>query len=106
MSTKQERLVKERGKSYGPPLPSLRNIGRAWQALLSSHYRLNLPEPPPYVVSLMILAMKNVRAAQPTPHHQDNYDDGFNYLKFAEESSDPKKYELMEDDEYIEPSQL
>lgn len=76
--------VAERGKVYGAPLPSHRNIGLSWTGLLQQHYGIEFDHPiPPELVAQMMVVFKMQRAAR--VFHADNYVDGMAYMGFAEE---------------------
>lgn len=81
--TPVKELMKERGKVYGEPHLSHKNIGLSWTGLLQQHYGIVLDHPiPDYVVELMMVAFKVHRSAR--VFHEDNYRDLEAYAKFAE----------------------
>lgn len=76
--------IAERGKVYGDPYQSHRNIGLAWAALIQQHYGIVLDYPlPASLVAQMMVAFKIQRAAR--VFHADNYIDLAAYARFAEE---------------------
>lgn len=78
-------ILGERGASYGPVGLNQGVLGKAWTAILESHYQIKLPHDiPAHVASLMMVSLKQLRAANPFKFNQDNYDDGHNYLTIAE----------------------
>ena len=75
--------IQERGKIYGEPHHSHRNIGLAWTGLIQQHYGITLEHPlPDFVVELMMSAFKIHRSAR--VYHPDNYVDLRAYAAFAE----------------------
>lgn len=75
--------IQERGKIYGEPHHSHRNIGLAWTGLIQQHYGITLEHPlPDFVVELMMSSFKIHRSAR--VFHQDNYVDLRAYSAFAE----------------------
>lgn len=82
---KDEEIVQERSKHYGPPDVMMSNIGTVWSAILSQHRGQNIEPIPNDVVALMLAAFKIIRTANNAPYHEDNYIDARNYLKFAED---------------------
>lgn len=89
-------LQQSRGKSYGPYTPGSRALGMVWAGLLSNHYKKELPPIPPHLVELMMAALKLCRAARPTKHCQDNYDDAFVYTCMANRDALEAALEEME----------
>lgn len=80
-----EELIAERGKVYGPNPFNQETVAQAWKATLESHFQVRLPGPiPGYIVALMMVQLKVLRAACPFQYHQDNYDDLHGYGKIAE----------------------
>lgn len=78
-----QKTIAERGKVYGDPQESHRNIGLAWTALLQQHYGVTLKDPiPAYLVAQMMVVFKINRSAR--VFKKDNYVDGQAYLSFAE----------------------
>jgi hypothetical protein len=78
-----EQTIHERGKVYGEPHHSHRNIGLAWTGLLQQHYGIQLREPiQHWLVELMMVQFKVQRSAR--IYHEDNFRDARVYLKFAE----------------------
>ena len=85
MSDPVHDTIQERGKIYGEPHHSHRNIGLAWTGLIQQHYGITLDHPmPDWLVELMLAAFKIHRAAR--VHHPDNFLDCRAYLGFAEHS--------------------
>jgi hypothetical protein len=79
------RTIAERGKVYGEPHLSHKNIGLAFTGIIQQHYSIELPHPlPASVVELMMVAFKVHRSSR--VYHADNYVDLKAYAKFAEES--------------------
>lgn len=77
-------IVEERGKVYGDPYPSLRNIGLAWTAVIQQHYQIDLPHPiPASRVAMMMAVFKVQRSA--LHYKDDNYIDLKAYAGFAEQ---------------------
>ncbi len=78
--------IEERGKVYGDPYESHKNIGLAWTALLRQAQFL--PDNSSYVipaslVAQMMVVFKMQRSAR--VFKEDNYVDAHAYTKFAEE---------------------
>jgi len=87
MSDIVSETIQERGKVYGEPHHSHRNIGLSWTGLLQQHYGITLPTPiPPHVVELMMVAFKVQRSAR--VFHPDNYVDLRAYAAFAEHAQE------------------
>ena|SRR5688572_11772129 len=84
-----QNIKKERGARYGPPKWNHENIGIIWGGILrSAQYDPETGRVPENIVALMLLGLKVARAAYPKGKiYRDNYDDGHNYLKFAEQFS-------------------
>lgn len=75
--------VDERGKVYGEPHHSHKNIGLAWTGLIQQHYGIVLDHPlPHWLVEQMMVQFKVHRSAR--VFHADNYIDANAYLRFAE----------------------
>ena len=72
---KEIRQAKE--QEYGPFGSNMKNIGKAWTALLGLDYDI-----PGYMVANMYVAAKLIRTS--TKFKQDTYDDATNYLYQAE----------------------
>lgn len=73
----------ERGIVYGPPREFMRNLGFAWTSIIQQHYGITLPHTiPDHVSALMLTSFKVLRSTR--AHKSDNYDDGHNYLSFAD----------------------
>lgn len=84
MSDTVTETIIERGKVYGDPLESHRNIGLAWTALLQQHYGFTFEHPiPPEMVALMMVTFKAQRSAR--VFKADNFIDLHAYARFAEE---------------------
>lgn len=76
--------VAERGKIYGDPYTSHRNIGMAWTAIIQQVYGITLPHPiPASRVAMMMVAFKVQRSA--LHYKDDNYIDLKAYAGFAEQ---------------------
>lgn len=76
-------VVAERGKVYGDPYESHRNIGLTWTALIQQAYGIELPHPmPASLVALMMAAFKVQRSAR--VFKEDNYIDLSAYAGFAQ----------------------
>lgn len=79
-----EETIAERGKVYGGPFESHKNIGMSWTALLQQHYGLTFEKPiPASLVAQMMVCFKMQRSAR--VYKDDNYIDAHAYTKFAEE---------------------
>lgn len=66
-------------------------LGRLWTALLENHFQIELPEPiPAHVVLLMFAAHKIHRACLPWRREPDDYMDAVNYLRLADEAQEPE----------------
>jgi len=84
MSEKLEAIKAERGKVYGDPQLSHENVGLGWTGQVQQHYGIRLDHPlPGWLVCQMMVTFKMQRAAR--VYHEDNYDDGGNYMDFAHE---------------------
>jgi len=86
MSKKQtvDEVVHERGKVYGDPYQSHKNIGLSWTALIQQHYGLDLDHPiPPALAAQMLVVFKVQRSAR--VFKADNYIDAVAYAGFAED---------------------
>lgn len=83
------RIRADRRKLYGESTKkNLEAIGLVWAGMLKHHLNIDIDPLPPHVVSLMHVAVKNLRAITPnTPHYDDNYVDALNYTRFAHEVS-------------------
>lgn len=78
----------ERGKVYGDPETSHRNIGMAWTGILQQHFGITFDHPiPPYVVALMMVMFKAQRSSR--VFKKDNYDDMAVYADFARRFQKP-----------------
>lgn len=90
MKSRLDKIRKERASRYGKFPSNMDALGKMWTAILEHHYRIKFSyQIPTHILALMQAQIKICRAANPSPHHQDNYDDAINYLKLAEESSAP-----------------
>jgi len=58
-------------------------IGRSWGALLSEYTGTRVPDLPGWLVSLLMVALKNHRHALPFRCSNDDAVDGINYFRFA-----------------------
>jgi hypothetical protein len=86
MSKKQtvDEVVNERGKVYGDPYQSHKNIGLSWTALIQQHYGIDLDHPiPPALVAQLMVVFKMNRSA--VVFKADNYIDAAAYAGFAED---------------------
>ncbi len=77
-----EETIAERGKVYGDPYESHKNIGKSWGALLSQHFGREL-EIPASLVAQMMVCFKMQRSAR--VFKEDNYVDAIAYTQFAED---------------------
>lgn len=76
--------IKERGKVYGDPFESHKNIGLCWTGLIQQHYGITLEHTvPPELVAQMMVSFKMQRAAR--VFKADNYLDAHAYTDFAED---------------------
>jgi hypothetical protein len=81
--------IAERGKVYGDPHLSHKNIGLSWTGLIQQHYGIELDHPlPASLVAQMMVCFKMQRATR--VFHADNYVDAHAYARFAEESQQKK----------------
>ena len=77
-------VVEERGKVYGDPYQSHKNIGLSWTAMIQQHYGIDLDHPiPPALVAQMMVVFKMQRSA--VVFKADNYLDAAAYAGFAED---------------------
>ena len=101
---KMKQIEKNRNDTYGSIYGSCDSYGRAWAALLSSHFERNIPAIPAHVVSGMLTIMKLHRDVVPRKYNPDNNIDGLNYQSFMPrmdprnpdvdpESQEPKEFE-------------
>lgn len=82
--------VAERGKIYGNPEESHKNIGLAWTGIIQQHYGINLDHPiPSWLVALMMVQFKAQRAAR--VFHADNFVDLHAYAEFAHDEQSKVK---------------
>lgn len=80
-------IIKERSErnGYGEPRLNHENLGRIWAAMIGQHFGSGVPDLPPYLVALMMSAVKVLRASGKV-YHEDNYDDLAVYAcRFAKE---------------------
>lgn len=76
-------LEEERGKVYGKPRASHRNIGLSWTAIIQQYYGIELPHPiPDHVTAKMMVAFKNQRGLR--VWHPDSGDDLRVYADFGD----------------------
>lgn len=80
----------ERGKMYergpGQHAHGFRQVGRAWSAVLSQWFGFDVPDIPPHIVGLMMVALKTVRASTPIQKRDDDsYVDAHVYADLAYE---------------------
>ena len=81
-------ILEERGKAYETPEGpghGAAQLGRAWASILSDYSGVQVPDIPPRIVLLMMVALKTSRAARPNGYQQDNYIDAIAYLDLAEQ---------------------
>lgn len=69
------------------------NLGKKWTATLNEYFDINFPDIPAHIVCLMLVDLKTCRAAKPFTYRQDDFDDAYNYLHFAQEC-DPKNPDM------------
>lgn len=81
-----------RQSQHGDHTAGHRRLGRAWAAILSDFMQEDLPDLPPHVVELLLVALKVQRAARPFRRSEDDYVDGLNYLQFAARDSKDYRY--------------
>lgn len=86
--TKEDAIRSQRGEVYGDVLFGHIQLGKAWSAILSAHYQIDIDALPPNIVALMLAAMKLARAALPLKFDADTFVDARNYVTFAEECDD------------------
>ena len=87
MTPELKALEEERGRVYGDPLTSHKNIGLSWTGLIQQHFGITLDHPiPPELVALMMTTFKAQRACR--VYKQDNYDDLKVYADFAQRFQD------------------
>jgi len=89
---KEIRQAKE--QEYGPFGSNMKNIGKAWTALLGLDYDI-----PGYMVANMYVAAKLIRTS--AKFKQDTYDDATNYLYQAElmQKVDQAKADYLDEQE-------
>src|SRR5262245_55311702 len=74
LSPEVESVIVKRTESYGDPYEGFTQLARIWTALIESHYKMTLPHPlPPRMSSLMLVALKTLRATS-TPHPDSHVD--------------------------------
>lgn len=96
-----DEIRKERGKQYGPPKLNHDCIAMAWRGVLCARNQNTDLELTAQDVATMMLFLKGVRWSQPFEVSQDSYDDGGNYLRFANEFDDRLKTSPLPDEEAI-----
>lgn len=80
----EQATIEERGKVYGDPYESHKNIGLSWTGLLQQHYGITLPHPlPASLIAQMMTTFKVQRSCR--VYKDDNYLDARVYNGFAEE---------------------
>lgn len=84
-----KKVTKQRGKIYGRPEDSHRNIGLAWAGMIGQHFDINMPPLPSHLVAQMFVVFKMVRATR--VYRRDNYIDAEAYLHFAEQLQPRKR---------------
>lgn len=83
-----QQIVDERGKIYGDVALSHESLGLEWTGLLQQHYGRRFEHPlPGWLVAQMLTMFKVHRAAR--VYHEDNYVDGRNYFRFAQDMQKP-----------------
>ena len=75
----------ERGVVYGDPSIMCRLVAQMWTTILRSHFGEEAQQDiPPYLVGLMMAALKIYRASVPFDRRDDDsYVDLVNYVEFA-----------------------
>lgn len=84
-----KKVTRQRGKIYGRPEDSHRNIGLVWSGMIAQHFDIVLKPLPAYLVAQMFVAFKMVRATR--VYRKDNYIDALAYLQFAEKLQPKRK---------------
>jgi hypothetical protein len=80
---KLEAIMKERGEVYGSIEESFGAIAQGWQAIVDfNNGKINDD-----TVALMMAYLKIIRATR--VYKEDNYDDGMNYFKIANDLKKP-----------------
>lgn len=89
----------ERAGSLGNIDSGATALGRAWGAVLSEHLGRPIPDLPPHVVNLMMVALKTLRAARDVNgvFRFDDYVDGCNYLSFACEQARDRALKIVKE---------
>lgn len=82
LGPEEQAIFDERLPCYGDPIDCHENIGAAWAALLSQHYRVKLASIPADIVALMMVQFKAIRAV--SSYKQDNYQDLKTYAAIAD----------------------
>lgn len=78
-------LLNNRRKIYGPSPFNQDTVGKAWTAVLESHYQIKLPHDiPSHIVALLMTQLKIIRASTPFVRRKDSYDDAHGYIAIAE----------------------
>jgi hypothetical protein len=82
-------IIRDRQRVYGDTYSNHANAGLLFRGILQHHFGINIPEIPPHVVALLVASLKLLRASSPGGEvHQDNYDDGINYLRIARQCAE------------------
>lgn len=92
--------IEDRRKKYGPAEAAHAAFGKVVTALIEQHYGIELDHAiPAHLAALIQVGSKIVRAAAPTPCHEDNYVDGIGYLIIAQEAEQTNEQiiDLMEE---------
>lgn len=88
MKSKLDKIRKAREAAYGSFPENMDALGKMWTGILEHHYRIKLSHQiPVHILALMHAQIKICRAANPSPHLADNYDDCLNYVRMALEAS-------------------
>ena len=98
---KMKQIERNRNDTYGSIYGSCDSYGRAWAAILSSHYERNIPAIPAHVVSAMLAIMKLHRDVVPKKYNPDNHIDGMNYQSFM-----PRMDHRSPDSEFEDPDEF
>ena len=82
-----EKVAQERWEEHGDPTVGHTQLGQIWAGMLGSYLGTRIPDLPPHLVELMMVAQKVHRAARRGPRNPDDYEDARAYLGFAEHDS-------------------
>jgi hypothetical protein len=83
-----ESTLLQRRAQYGETPFTQETDAEIWHGLLQRHFQIKLPPLSPYMVPLMMTAIKIARAAGPFPLNEDDYVDGIGYLTIARKCRD------------------